>query len=126
MEDMSRMQATKILSMRKALGLALLAVYSPFIATGIWLFFITNCDHCRKTWLLAWPLMPGGVMEMFVFRQTPDGAVGIAVGIVLTLALIAALTALVRRGKGWLVAGVVAGLVLCSYLALAACALIRA
>lgn len=115
-----------VLSMKKALGLALLAIIFPFIATGGWLFWGTTCAHCRKAWLFSWPLMPGGVIELFVFRRMPAQIVASTVAIILTLTLIAVTAAFVRRGRAWLLSTLISVFLLGCYLALAACALIRA
>lgn len=46
-----------VTSWKRAVGLATLAVYAPFVVMAVCTLFFVSCDHCKKT---AWLLLPSG------------------------------------------------------------------
>ena len=113
-------------SIKKVLGLSLLAIYLPYLVMVVCLFVSTTCRHCHIVGLSMWPIMPGGMMCLLFFRNALPHSIAVVLGVLLTVTMIAGMTVLGRRGKTWLMASLLAGCLVSCWLACVAYAVIRA
>lgn len=83
----------------RAAGQVLLAAYVPTLIVGL----LLDCAHCRETWALLWPIVPGAPVWYFIQRglgwgRLPDGLEFAASGVA-TLALLVLATWVATRGR---------------------------
>lgn len=114
----------------KVFSLSLLALYLPVVIMGLVLFSSTNCHHCRSTWLMGGPLLPGvavsALLGNLVLHRMPSTTPILVLGVLLQLAFLALLVLLGRRGRKWLAGSLATAFLLSLALAGLAYAIIRA
>lgn len=121
---------TSAISWERAAGLSCLAVYGPFVVTATYALLFVSCSHCKKT---AWTLLPcaPGLLPLEAGRRLldlprPSDALGFALAIIISFAIILALTCLVRRGRRLRLAGLALAIAVFSTFAFCTLSMIRA
>lgn len=109
----------------RAYGLVLAATYAPAL-----IGHSLDCTHCRETWAVIWPVIPGGIVAEFArsFEGLPrlSDAASYALAAAITLALILMATAIAPRGRMALATVLAAWTISCAWAFFIAAALLRA
>ena len=117
------------LSWMRAVALAALAVYGPFVVMAIHASLFVSCAHCKAA---AWTVLPCGpaLLPLQVGWNLglarPAGSSGFVLAFVASGVLIQGLAWLLRRGRRARIAGIVVAASLSAVLAAGTLAMIRA
>ncbi len=113
----------------KAVGLAVAAVYLPFVVMASYTVLFVSCPHCKT---VAWQILPiapgvasGFLFQMHVTHLRTEWSFWIT-SAVFELLVLGGLSFFIRRGGRWRVAAMITAFVVASLLAVAALAIIRA
>lgn len=113
----------------KSIGLAIAALYVPFVAMGIYTLFFVSCSHCKKAvWQLmqlAPGLVPGVVCSQWLLPRKSEWALWTTTGVI-ELLMLFGVTLLVRRGGICLVTTLIVTLLITSFLAVVVLEMIQA
>jgi hypothetical protein len=122
--------AGAILSWNKAAGLAVGAVYGPFVVMALYTLAFVKCGHCKKA---VWTLMPSGpgLLPMELGRRalnvTMSGEwVGLTSAFGVAVLMVWGLAWVVRQGPRARRIGLGIGMVIFSLAAFAVLSMIRA
>jgi len=111
------------------------ALYGPFFVTAVWTWLFVPCTHCRLVWLKYVWIFPG-MMALHLLRVLAQRAglgrwaftesVGVAVAVVLSVAMLAGVIWMAGKGRvAWWITLVVVAF-LSAWAALGAYFLVRA
>jgi hypothetical protein len=85
------------------LGVAVAAIYGPFVIVGLFVLASVDCAHCRETFWTLLPIEPGLVLSHFGLRAIPGfsapGGFAYLLAGVISLAHVAMLSFAILKAK---------------------------